>query len=179
MFGNTHAIADAIGAGLSETLEVTVAQACQDSLNQAGRADLIVVGGPTHVHGMSRPSTRAGAAKQAADGSSGLALQHGALREGLREWLDSPRADKVHGMAAAFDTRMAGPPAITGRASKPLGRALQRRGYDLVVRPESFLVTKANELCPGELGRARAWGSALAGKVSSASVHPARGKPDR
>src|SRR5690242_19397342 len=59
MYGNTHLIADAIGRGL-------VAAACQVDVvpvDRAGQqmladADLVVVGGPTHAHGISRDSTR-------------------------------------------------------------------------------------------------------------------------
>jgi len=51
-YGNTHLIANAIGEGLgtARTVEVLpVAKAAQELVD---RADLVVVGGPTHVHGM-------------------------------------------------------------------------------------------------------------------------------
>lgn len=63
MYGNTHLIADAIGAGLRSTFDVTVVPVSQAGPAVLVRADLVVVGGPTHVHGMSRVSTRKGAAE--------------------------------------------------------------------------------------------------------------------
>jgi flavodoxin len=48
MFGNTHAIADAIGKGLEPMLEVVVVPLAEAGRERLGDADLIVVGGPTH-----------------------------------------------------------------------------------------------------------------------------------
>ena len=70
MFGNTHAIADAIGKGLGQGLEpadnVVVVPVVEAGRDGSGYADLLVVGGPTHFHGMSRARTRkwAGATAQ-------------------------------------------------------------------------------------------------------------------
>jgi hypothetical protein len=166
MFGNTRAIAYAIGAGLADYFDVTVIPVGQAYPTSYNQADLVVVGGPTHVHGMSRPSTRQGAAKQAADAGRGLTLEPGALGEGLREWFASHVTSRGHGLAVAFDTRLQGPAVFTGRASKGIGGALRRQGYELIAKPESFLVTKANELRPGEQHRARAWGASLAESLS-------------
>jgi hypothetical protein len=58
-------------------------------------------------------------------------------------------------LAAAFDTRMAGAPMLTGRASRAIGRLLRRHGYRLAVPPESFVVTKVSTLADGESSRAR------------------------
>jgi len=114
---------------------------------------------------MSRPSTRQAAGKQAARAKA-LSLEPGALGEGLREWLASQVTSRGHGLAAAFDTRLSGPAIFTGRASKGIGSALRRQGYELITKPESFVVTKANELRAGEQDRARAWGTALAESLS-------------
>jgi flavodoxin len=62
MFGNTHAIADAVGKGLEPMLEVVVVPLAEAGRERLGDADLLVVGGPTHFHGMSRPSSRKWAA---------------------------------------------------------------------------------------------------------------------
>ena len=168
MFGNTRAIADAIGAGLADAFDVAVVPVAQADAARIRDADLIVVGGPTHVHSMSRASTRKGAAKQAAGEGRGLTLEPGALQEGVREWLTSLGAARGPGMAAAFDTRLQGPVAFTGRASKGISHALRRRGYELIAEPESFVVTKENELCAGEQDRARGWGAALTRSLSLA-----------
>ena len=66
MYGNTHRIADAIGAGLEVAFDVRVVPVSHAEPELIADADLVVVGGPTHAHGMSRASTRK-AAVQAAD----------------------------------------------------------------------------------------------------------------
>jgi flavodoxin len=58
MYGNTHLVADAIGAGLSTALNVSVVPVSQASQAVLADASLVVVGGPTHVHGMSRAAPR-------------------------------------------------------------------------------------------------------------------------
>ena len=67
MFGNTRQIADAIGTGLVDGCVVSVIPVAQAGPDQIKDADLVVVGGPTHVHGMTRASTRHSAAKMAGD----------------------------------------------------------------------------------------------------------------
>jgi hypothetical protein len=62
---------------------------------------------------------------------------------------------------------MDGPPVLTGRASKAIDRALHRHGFETIVEPESFLVTKHNELEPDEESRAAAWGARLAAAVDA------------
>lgn len=71
-------------------------------------------------------------------------------------------------LAASFDTRLSGIPALTGRASRGIARLLCGRGCRLVAPPESFLVTSKNTLLPGEAERARAWG-ALIGETAAAA----------
>jgi menaquinone-dependent protoporphyrinogen IX oxidase len=165
MFGNTRAIAEAVGEGLGSSIETrlipvgdaegAVAAGALDGL------DLLVVGGPTHVRSMSRASTRKGASAQASKPDSGLVLETGAdTGPGAREWLDS-LAD-LHLQGAAFDTRIKAPAIFTGRASKAIKRSLSRHGVALVVPPQSFLVDKKSHLLPGETARARAWGVQLA-----------------
>jgi Flavodoxin domain len=164
MFGNTRHIADAIGSGLIEEAEgcvVSVVPIGQADRAQIDDADLIVVGGPTHVHGMTRDSTRKSAAAMAEQENSTIKLEPDAPGDGLREWLGSLGKNKVGSMAAAFDTRMSGPAALTGRASRGIGRALRHHGYNLVTEPESFIVTKQNTLEAGEEDRARTWGARL------------------
>src|SRR6266702_645002 len=114
MYGNTHQIADAIGTGLAD-FDVAVVPVAEAGRAVLADADLVVVGGPTHVHGMTRASTRQAAAKAAQESGSGLTLEPDALEPGLREWLDSLGKSTVRAKAAAFDTRMEGPAAFTGR----------------------------------------------------------------
>jgi len=174
MFGNTRQIADAIGTGLVDGCVVSVIPVAQAGQDQIKTADLVVVGGPTHVHGMTRASTRQGAAKMAEEADSSVVLEPDAVAEGLREWLDALGKSKVGRRAAAFDTRMPGPAALTGRASKGISRALRHHGYEVVADPESFIVTRQNTLEPGEEDRARTWGARLA-TILAATATPARG----
>jgi hypothetical protein len=170
MYGNTHLVAEAIGTGLAGEFDVAVVPVAEAGRAVVADADLLVVGGPTHAHGMARPSTRKAAAKAADEPDAGLRLEPDALKDGLREWLDSLGKSKVHARAAAFDTRIDGPAVFTGRASKAVGKALRHHGYDLVAEPESFLVTKQNHLLPHERERAASWGARLAAACASAGV---------
>ena len=61
----------------------------------------------------------------------------------------------------AFDTRLSGFPALTGRASRGISRLLGSHGCRVLVPPESFLVSKQNTLLGGETERARSWGALI------------------
>ncbi len=157
MYGNTAAIAEAIGGGLRaggvETAVMTV-----DGADPAmtSEVDLLVIGGPTHVHGMTRTSTREQARKDEQN-----AYDDPTTGPGLRAWMDElPMGGGRWG--AAFDTRMQGPKAFTGSAARGIGRRLAGRGFARAAAPASFLVTKQNTLVPGEPEKARAWGSEIA-----------------
>ena len=149
MYGNTHLVADAIGAGLEAAFDVTVVPVAQAAPAVLAGADLMVVGGPTHVHGMSRASTRKAAVQAADKPGSGLKAEPDAQGPGLREWFSSLGRFPVK--AAAFDTRMDGPAAFTGQASKRVARLLRAHGSDVTIQTESFLVTKQNQLVAGEV----------------------------
>ena len=160
MFGNTHVIADHIAEGLRSRLETTVV-AVQDATDDVvAGADLLVVGGPTHVHGMSSHRSREGA-KEIAAKDDDLELEPDAEGPGLRDWFDG-LADGRSGHAAAFDTRVHATAILTGQASKGIAKRLRRHGFDLVAEPESFFVDKENHLEPDEAERAEAWGRSLA-----------------
>lgn len=156
MFGNTKKIASAIADELG-CAAVPVKEATQAQL---AAVDLVVVGGPTHAWGMSRPSTRKAAAEQAAKPGSGLTLEPDATGTGLREWLTAHAGQLP--AAVAFDTRIKMPAMISGRASRRIAAVLRRSHVRQPVAPQSFLVSKANQLQPGELDRAAGWGRQLA-----------------
>ncbi|MGX7680321.1 flavodoxin domain-containing protein [Jatrophihabitans sp. DSM 45814] len=161
MFGDTRQIADAIGDGLALKFEVTVVPVSEAAADQLDGIDLLVVGGPTHVRGMSRPKTREGAVDQASQPDSGIILEPGASGLGLREWFSTLTEGPPH--AAAFDTRVQMSTLVTGRAAPRIARSLQRSGCHLIAEPESFLVTtKKPTLVAGQRERARAWGETLA-----------------
>ncbi len=180
MFGNTHAIADAIGEGIGQGLEpvdnVVVIPVVEAGREQLGDADLLVVGGPTHFHGMSRTGTRKGAVATARNPKNDLVLDHDAQGPGVRDWLRS--LGHGHTKFATFDTRFKGPAVLRGRASKVMSRRLRRHGYEIVARPESFFVTLKNHVEPGEEARAQEWGKLLGASVVTDSAADA-GKPGR
>ena len=164
MYGNTHLIANAIGVGLETVFDVSVVPVSQAGPAVLDGAGLVVVGGPTHVHGMSRASTRKAAVEAADKPASPLNVEPDALGPGLREWFDSLGHYPVK--AAAFDTRMHGPAALTGRASRGVARLLSAHGFEMVAAPQSFVVTKQDRLEPQEDTRAREWGARLAAGIA-------------
>jgi len=165
MYGNTHLVADAIGAGLGTACDVRVVPVAQAGPAVLAEADLVVVGGPTHAHGMSRATTRKWAVGAADKPVSDLKVEPDALGPGLREWFGS--LGRCSGKAAAFDTRLHGPATLTGRASTGVSRLLRAHGFDVVGEPESFLVTKQDRLEPQETTRAREWGTKLAASIAA------------
>jgi hypothetical protein len=158
MYGNTHAVALSIADGLRSRHEVTVVPVSMATRDLVAAADLLVAGGPTHMHAMSSASSRRRAV-DAANKQEELGLDPDAPGPGLHGWLERLSANEA--FAAAFDTRLTGIPALTGRASRGISRLLQRHGYHVIAEPVSFLVTKQNVLLDGELSRARAWGTGL------------------
>lgn len=126
-----------------------------------------MIGGPTHVRGMSRPSTRKAAAEAANKPGSTLSAEPNAQTPGVREWLSA--LGRANVQAAVFDTRIKMPAVLSGRASRGIARELRRHGVTMLTKPESFFVTKGNQLVPGEEERARAWGQQLAQSVAGAA----------
>jgi hypothetical protein len=154
MYGNTRAIAEAVAEGWGDG-----ARACP--LREAGvppdDLELLVVGGPTQIHGMTTAFSRRMAI------NAGLKEGHVEVDPdavdgpGLRRWLRE--LPKAHCRAAAFDTRLAGSPGRTGSAARGIARRLVGREYR-VEWTESFIVAGGDgPLALGELERAREWGA--------------------
>ena len=169
MYGNTHVIAGNIADGLRATHEVTLVPVAAATADLIAQADLLVVGAPTHMHRLSTASSRQLARKAAAKPDSGLTLDPDAGGPAVRDWLGG-LADRNQALAAAFDTRLTGISALTGRASPGIGRRLTRHGYFLVMPAESFLVTQRNMVVDGETSRARRWGATLGAAAAFAHV---------
>lgn len=156
IYGNTRAVAEAIAAGLggAEVLPAHVADA-----ERLDGADLVVAGGPTHMHGMTSSLSRTMAVKGAED--EGVETEEAAGEElGLRQRLKHWRGEGSR--AAAFDTRIDRAPTLTGTAARGIAKRLRRAGFEPAAEPESFFVEDAEgPLADGELERARAWGESL------------------
>ena len=147
VYGNTQAIARAIGDGLAERYEVLVVPVGSARLMADG-SDLLVVGGPTQRHGLSP--------------------ELAALLERL------PRGGLAARQAATFDTRYRMSALLSGSAARAAAKRLQRAGCRLCRPPASFFVERdrppqgekrrhsQERLEAGELERAIAWGRELA-----------------
>ena len=168
MYGNTHAIAEAIGRGLAREHEVSVVGVAEATPELLDGADLVVAGGPTHVHGMSRAQSRKAAVDAAHKDGSGLTLEPHAQGPGLRDWFGT--VGRIRGCGVAFDTRLTGPATFTGHASKAIAKLLDRHGLTEMAPARSFLVTKDNQLQPGEEDRAEQWGRELAARLPAATA---------
>ncbi len=167
IYGNTHAIAEAVAEGLGGAEVLSVGQA----VGRAGEEPILVVGGPTHMDGLSTTRSRQMAAAAAReDGEE--AVGAGASDElGLRGWLSQlPRREGAY--AAAFDTRLDRSPWLTGVASRGIARRLRHHGYE-VLSTESFLVEDSEgPLAEGELERAREWGAELVRLLAGTGARP-------
>ena len=162
MFGNTHEIAQHIAEGIDTVVDgpVQVLPVHEATEEVIAGSDLVVVGGPTHVHGMSNSRSRAGAVDMAGKDDD-LELDPDAEGPGLREWFDGLAAGDGR-PAAAFDTRVHGTAFLTGQASKGITKRLHRHGFDVIVEHESFFVDTDNHLEADENERAASWGRAVA-----------------
>jgi flavodoxin len=151
LHGNTERVARAIGEALQPLGDVRVA--VTTDIEAGTTADLWVIGGPTHNHGMSRP---------------------------LMTFVDGlVRADLRGVPVATFDTRYRYHRWLSGSAAHGTANRLQRHGGRLITEPESFFVEEgprqpdggkptpeSEHLAAGELERATAWGRHLAELVA-------------
>jgi hypothetical protein len=170
MYGNTCVVAGNVADALRASHEVTLVPVGRATRELVAGADLLVAGGPTHMHGMSSAASRRMAVQAAGKEGSTLSLDPAATGPGLRDWLDGIGRGNV--LAAAFDTRLNGVPLLTGRASRGIARLLRRHGYRLIAAPESFLVGADTKLLDGEATRAHRWGAAV-GIIATDAYAPA------
>ena len=154
MFGNTQQIAEAVKEGLSTSVPTDILEVGTAPDVIPVGVGLIIVGGPTHAFGMSRPKTREDATRQA----GGRVVSGG---NGLREWLTALERAQGGLSAAAFDTRI-NKPRVPGSAARRAEKRLGKLGFQIATPSKSFYVTgTAGPLVDGETGRARRWGEVL------------------
>ncbi|MFH9347949.1 flavodoxin family protein [Kitasatospora sp. NPDC017646] len=167
MYGNTREIAEAIAEGVHQAdpaAAVDCLPVAEASTETTRSADLLVVGGPTHMHGMSsglsrRMAVATEAHKQGREAAAAEAREN-AEGPGLRAWFHDLPQTEPGTYAAAFDTRVDMPRA--GGAAHGIARRLSSHHYDVVAEPEGFIVEDNDgPLRAGELDRARAWGAKL------------------
>ena len=138
MFGNTEQVAQVMATALADKVEVAVRRVGDVQLAALTGLDLLIVGSPTQ-------------------GFQPLPA--------IKKLLDSLPAQGLKGVkVAAFDTRIAvadvGNRFLTlmvnrfGYAAKPIANRLQKKGGQLVMPPEGFMVN-------GERERAADWAKHL------------------
>jgi Flavodoxin len=163
MYGNTAEIAQAVMKGLLGSVAAELVEVSDAPSPLPDEVDLLVVGGPTHGFGMSRPGTRDTARKQAGESL----VSRG---RGIREWLAGLPPARRDVVSATFDTRFDKPRWLTGSAARGATRLLRQRGYRPVIEPTSFHVTTtAGPLADGERVRATQWGR-MVGTVALTSI---------
>jgi Flavodoxin len=165
LFGNTREVAEAIADGVraaDRTSEVVCLRVAEADLEVVGAADLLVVGGPTHIRGMTSGMSRkmGVTAEEKKDEAEQHEIEPGAEGPGVRDWFgDLPKATEGT-KAAAFDTRADA--RMAGGAAHGIARRLRHHGYDLVAEPEGFIIEGTEgPLRAGEPDRARTWGANL------------------
>jgi hypothetical protein len=162
LYGNTAEIARAIAASLRvHRVDVGVGPISRYDPLDRHTFDLLVVGGPTHAHGMSWKGTRETAINDAKN-----TFAEPTTSPGLRAWLHGlPSGDGR--AAAAFDTRFEKPVAFVGSAARAIARRLGSRGYRVIDEPTSFFVTTDSHLEDGQLDAATDWAIELVDRMSA------------
>lgn len=165
MFGNTKDVARAIADGVSSRMPVELTDVAEAPSVIPADVTLLLVGGPTHAHGLSNSKSRADAARRAGDE---LVSRGGSLAD----WLERVRPESGPIATVAFDTRIKGPGFLWGSAAKAATKLLRARDFSVIAEPVSFLVGGPtgplfDRLAPGERERATAWGAAIADAVTT------------
>jgi hypothetical protein len=169
MYGNTAAVGEAIAASLQAGgLEAEVGPVSTIDPTRAAEVDLLVVGGPTHIHGLSSSKSR-----QAVASDEKNPFAEPTVAPGLRAWLKQLGPGQSR-LAAAFDTRIDKPVIVTGSAAKGIARRLKARDFSLVAQPQSFLVSSDNRLLDDQLEHAAIWGNEVAERASAEADSMAR-----
>jgi len=167
MYGNTAQVGEAIAGSLrAHGLAVDAGSISRIDAEATAGVHLLVVGGPTHAHGMSWTNTRKTAIEDAKN-----TFPDPTTEPGLRGWMNDLPAGAGR-QAAAFDTRFDKPVAITGSAAKGIARKLAHHGFVLEVEPESFFVTGENRLEEGQIERATDWAARLAERATADTTSP-------
>jgi hypothetical protein len=184
VMGNTRAIAESVAEGIQTAVpEADVrCRPAAHGLAEPAEADLVVVGGPTHFFGLPAERTRRmwvqGVLRRGREQGHFARLEPGATGPGVREWFeelaepDADLGDCIAGArdlsgcprAAAFDTRLDRP--MAGSAARRIAHLLRRHGYQVIARPEGFIVEDMEgPLRAGERQRAVVWGAHLAAEA--------------
>jgi hypothetical protein len=183
VMGNTRIVAEAIAEGMSRAAPHAWVRCLSVHRIPAElpEVDLVVIGGPTHVFGLPADWTRRawvrGMLRRTRTNGRVVQLEPGAAGPGLREWfeelpptgdphdcLDGAHPIEEGRRAAVFDTRLDRP--FAGGAARGIAQRLRLQGYQLMARPEGFLVeARPGPLLAGEQDRAANWGGLLVARM--------------
>ncbi len=143
VYGNTEQVARAVAAGLESVFSVQLKSAERIGTVDPEGLDLIVVGGPTHRHRMSKR---------------------------LAGVLDAVPRKGLRGIrVAVFDTRYRMPAWLSGSAASDIARRVRKLRGQLILPPQSFFVARdfppegskrrheLERMEPGEMERAGLW----------------------
>jgi flavodoxin len=168
LFGNTHKIAEAIAEGIraqQPDAEVACVPVAEGTVALISGADLLIVGGPTHMRGMSSGITRKmgvqGEQKKAPD----VHVEPGFDGPGLRDWLAGLSQPTGSSSAAVFDTRAGA--RMAGGAAPGIARRLRRHGYRVLATEAYIIDDTQGPLRAGEFDRARNWGASLSRQLAA------------
>jgi flavodoxin len=138
-YGNTEAIARAIGAGIGE--EARIASVADAHEVRWSGLDLLIVGSPTQG---GRPTTAISALLKS--------IPSGALERTKVAAFDTRFSPAEHGYGLRILMK------VIGFAAPRIAGMLQAKGGRLIVPAEGFIVqAKEGPLRPGEIERATAW----------------------
>ncbi|MCI0494323.1 flavodoxin family protein [candidate division KSB1 bacterium] len=151
VFGNTEKIAQAIGKRLASKLDIEILRASDVKPAQLTGFNLLIFGSPTRKFSPTPAITN---------------LLKEIPRNGLKEV-----------RAAAFDTRISVDDVksrflnfmvkLFGYAAEPIANRLQKKGAELIISPEGFIVNDSEgPLKEGELERAEDWASKIIAATS-------------
>jgi flavodoxin len=142
VFGNTEKVAQAMGDAFASQAEVQTLRVADVRSEHVPGLDVLLAGSPTRAFSPT---------------------------PAIKKWLGSLPSSSLKGVqVAAFDTRMSIEDVdnavltflvkILGYAAKPIADRLTRKGGDLAMPPEGFIVQGTEgPLRDGELERAAAW----------------------
>ncbi|HMA61107.1 MAG TPA: flavodoxin family protein [bacterium] len=142
VFGNTRQIAEIIKKAIASQGDTNCLQVKDVKLEQLQDLKILIVGSPTRKFSPT-----------------------GAIKKFLKK---IPADNLANVKVAAFDTRISPEEIgsgflsflvkIFGYAAKPIARKLQKKGGDLVIEPQGFIVTGTKgPLKEGEIERATKW----------------------
>jgi len=156
MYGNTQRIAQAIADGLSTHLKTGVVEVGTAPRVLPPDVGLVVVGGPTHAFGMSRPASRQDAQRR-------VKVPQVSQGIGQREWIADVVVEPARVVAATFCTKIGAPRFFWGSAARRARRLLEARGVTVLDAKSFFVGFKPPEdaLYAGEEARAQLWGDQL------------------